>query len=90
VRGRTPDLPLPAYQQVLKGVPAVDYTRDELIYMPRNRRVNKVYGFSPVEQIVQTVNIAIRRSLYQLQYYTEGSTPDLLFACPPDWQMSQI
>jgi len=90
VRGRTPDLPLPAYQQVLKGVPAVDYTRDELIYMPRNRRVNKVYGFSPVEQIVQTVNIAIRRSLYQLQYYTEGSTPDLLFACPPEWQMSQI
>jgi len=28
----------PAFQQVMKGVPAVDYTADELIYWRRNRR----------------------------------------------------
>jgi len=89
-RGRTPAAPFPAYQQILKGLPAVDYTADELVYATRNMRVSKVYGMSPVEQIVMTVNIAIRRSLHQLQYYTDGSTPDLLFQVPADWNMTQI
>lgn len=89
-RGRTPAPPEPAYQQVLKGIPAVNYTQDELIYSPRNQRVWKVYGYSPVEQIILTVNIAIRRAMYQLQYYTEGSTPDLLFQVPAEWNMTQI
>lgn len=89
-RGRTPAVPQPAYQQILKGMAAVNYTADELVYNPRNKRSNKLYGFSPVEQIVNTVNIAIRRSLYQLQYYTEGSTPDLIFQAPKDWNMTQV
>jgi len=29
--------------------------------LPRNPRPHKAYGFSPVEQIVMTVNIALRR-----------------------------
>ena len=29
----------------------------------------KIYGYSPVEQIVMTVNIALRRALHQLQFY---------------------
>lgn len=61
--GRTPQAPSPAYQQVLKGLPAVDYTADELIYMPRNPRVHKFYGYSPVEQIMLTVNTAMRRTV---------------------------
>ncbi len=89
-RGRTPMAPTPAYQQVLKGVIASEYSVDELVYAPRNKRTHKVYGYSPVEQVLITVNIAIRRAMYQLQYYTEGSTPDLLFQVPADWNMSQI
>lgn len=89
-RGRTPAPPDVAYQQILKGIPAVEYTSDELIYAPRNKRVYKLYGYSPVEQIIMTVNIAIRRQLHQLQYYTEGSQPDLLFQTPPDWNMASI
>ena len=46
--GRTPTPPDPAYQQVIKGLPAVDYSRDELLYLPRNPRTNRVYGYSPV------------------------------------------
>ncbi|TDR82198.1 phage portal protein [Paludibacterium purpuratum] len=89
-RGRTPLLPAPAYQQVIKGVIACDYTSDELIYAPRNKRTHKVYGYSPVEQIILTVNIAIRRAMGQLQYYTHGSMPDLLFGVPDTWQPDQI
>lgn len=88
--GRTPQPPEPAYQQMLKGMPAVDYTRDELIYRPRNPRTHKVYGFSPVEQVVMTVNIALRRQLHQLEYYRSGSVPDALAGVPADWQPDQI
>lgn len=90
VSGRTPLPPEPAYQQYVKGVPAVDYSLDELIYFPRNSRTNRVYGFSHVEQIIITVNIAIRRQLHQLQYYTDGSTPDSIIGCPPEWNPDQI
>ncbi|WP_213308195.1 phage portal protein [Paraburkholderia sacchari] len=88
--GRTPLPPDPAYQQILKGIQAVDYTRDELIYRPRNPRTNKIYGYSPVEQVLMTVNISIRRALNQLSYYTEGNVPDLLFGVPDNWQPDQI
>jgi hypothetical protein len=88
--GRTPIAPDPAYQQIIKGLPAVDYSRDELLYMPRNPRVDRLYGLSPVEQIVMTVNIALRRQLDKLQFYTEGSAPNLMIAVPEDWQPDQI
>lgn len=88
--GRTPLPPDPAYQQVLKGIPAVDYNRDELLYRPRNVRTHKVYGYSPVEQVIMTVNIAMRRQLHQLQYYTEGNVPEALIGVPEEWNPDQI
>ena len=88
--GRTPRPPEPAYQQVLKGIPAVNYTIDELIYRPRNRRVHKVYGYSPVEQVIVTVQIALQRQASQLSYYTHGSTPNLLMSVPETWGPEQI
>jgi hypothetical protein len=88
--GLTPAPPSPAYQQVLHGLPAVDYTTDTLLYLPRNPRPHRLYGFSPVEQIVMTVNIALRRSMTQLNYYTEGNIPEALISCPPEWRPPQI
>lgn len=107
--GRTPSYADgPAYQQILKGLPAVDYTTlvprgeaglvdpetgfpmPELLYKPRNLRVDRVYGFGPVEQVITTVNIALRRQLHQLTYYTDGATPDLLMRVPPEWNTDQI
>jgi hypothetical protein len=88
--GRTPAPPLPAYQQVLHGMPAVDYTTRDMIYRPRNTRVHKVYGFSPVEQIIVTINIAMRRQVFQLQYYTEGNIPEALIGTPEAWTPEQI
>jgi hypothetical protein len=89
-RGRTPLPPSVAYQQVLKGLPAVDYAADELLYLPRNPRPHKIYGMGPVEQIVMTVNIALRKQVSVLNYYTEGNTPEALIGVPNDWTPDQI
>ena len=88
--GRTPQPPDPAYQQVLKGMAAVDYSRDELLYQPRNPRPHKVYGYSPVEQMIATVNIALRRQVSQLEYYTEGNIPDMFAGVPANWTPKQV
>jgi len=53
---RAPEPPDPAYQQVLHGVPAADFSADVLLYLPRNVRADKLYGMSPVEQIALTIN----------------------------------
>lgn len=90
VNGRRPDAPDPAFQQVLKGVVAADFTQDELLYLPRNVRTNKVYGFSPVEQIVMTVNIALRRDTSTLEYYRSGTVPDSFGTLPKEWTADQI
>jgi len=74
--GRAPEPPDPVYQQVLHGVPAADFSADELLYLPRNLRAHKTYGMSPVEQIALTINIALRREAATLDYYRAGSVPE--------------
>lgn len=88
--GRTPLPPEPAYVQNLKGMPAVHYTCEELLYAPRNVRSHRAYGYSPVEQILTTINIALRRQLSQLEYYTAGSVPDMMLGVPETWTLDQI
>jgi len=88
--GRAPEAPDPAYQQILHGVPAADFSADELLYLPRNLRAHKLYGLSPVEQIALTVNIAIRRDIATLDYYQMGSVPDAFATLPKDWTADQI
>ena len=75
----------PSYQQILHGEPAADFSSDELIYLPRNLRAHKLYGFSPVEQIALTVNIALRREAATLDDYRAGSTPDAFATLPKEW-----
>jgi hypothetical protein len=88
--GRTPISPEPAYQQILKGIPACDYTAQELIYLQRNPRSWTPYGYSPVEQIIITVNTQIRRMLEQLAYFTTGNIPLGFGTLPKDWTSQQI
>lgn len=88
--GNTPEFPAPAYQQVLKGYPAVDYTTDELIYRPRVKRTHKVYGYSPVEQIIMTINIGLRRETWQLESFTDGNIPEALIGTPAQWTPDQV
>ena len=88
--GRSPEPPDPAYQQVLHGVPAADFSSDELLYLPRNVRSHRLYGMSPVEQIALTVNIALRRDTATLDYYRTGSVPDSFATLPREWTTDQI
>lgn len=89
--GRTPiDGISPAYQQVLHGVPANDLTYFDIIYKPRNVRTHKIYGYSPVEQIINIVNTQIRKTVDQLSYYQEGNYPNLLLSAPQEWSAEQI
>ncbi|HEX4157000.1 MAG TPA: phage portal protein [Rhizomicrobium sp.] len=88
--GRTPAAPDVAYQQILHGVPAADFSRDELIYFPRNRRPGHVYGYSPVEQVILTANTLIRREMHQLAYYTDGNLNDGIFIAPDSLTNDQL
>src|SRR5579859_62672 len=88
--GRTPAPPTVAYQQILKGLPAVDFSADQLIYRPRNVRAHKFFGFSPVEQIILTINIGLRRQIHLLNYYTEGNVPEAVAQVPKEWSADQI
>jgi hypothetical protein len=88
--GRAPEAPDPAYQQILKGIPAADFSVDELLYLPRNIRAHRLYGMSPVEQIALTINIAVRRDASTLDYYRAGSTPDAFATLPKEWTADQI
>lgn len=74
--GRKPKAPAPAYVQFINGLPWVWQDSDHLIYNPHRRRTNKLYGYSPVEWLLNTINTDIRYQLYFLQYFTDGSIPD--------------
>jgi HK97 family phage portal protein len=88
--GRRPLPPAPAYEQIIHGRPWRLLTSDELMYAPRNPRPHKAYGFSPVEQILVTVNIGLRRQMMQLQHFTEGNVPPGLLNAPDGWSPEQI
>jgi phage portal protein BeeE len=75
---------------VLQGVPAADFSSDELLYLPRNVRSHRLYGMSPVEQIALTVNIALRRDAATPDYYRSGSIPDSFATLPKEWTTDQI
>lgn len=89
--GRTPEgEDDTCYQQILKGVPAINYRKRDIFFRPRNVRIQKVYGYSPVEQILMTINIALRRQIFQLNFFTEGNIPPALIGVPEAWTPDQI
>jgi hypothetical protein len=89
-QGRTPQPPSMAYEQIIKGVPAFGFRSDQLLYRPRNARAWKLYGYSPVEQVVITINLAVRRQLYKLNYYTAGNMPEAIVQMPDTWPPDRI
>jgi len=88
--GRTPEPPSIAYQQVIKGLPAWNFTADELLYVPRNPRPGRAYGMSPTEQIMITITTSVRRMIYQMEYYTKGNVPEALIAVPASWTPAML
>ncbi len=88
--GRIPLPPAPAYQQIIRGRVWNDLTTEDMIYAPRNLRPGHIYGFSPVEQIIVTINTAIGRQTQQLAYFTEGNVPAGFITVPEGWTAEQI
>lgn len=89
-QGLTPKPPSAAFQQVIQGAAAKDLTTDDLYYAKRNSRTNHFYGYSPVEQIIMTIQIALYRQLYQLDFYKEGNMPEALCFLPAEVPLDRV
>ncbi|OBW61091.1 MAG: hypothetical protein A9183_03025 [Dehalococcoides mccartyi] len=97
-RGRVPAPPQMAYEQIIKGQPRTGYIKptknytgyDELYYRPYNTSSDGVYGFSHVESIIMTVNIALRRDTTFLEWFRSGNIPQALIPAPELWTPQQV
>lgn len=89
--GRVPDYPSPAYQQIIKGLPMVNFDETEIAFCPmRPQPEMPIYGYSPVEHIYVEVQEAIRKTMYQLGFWKDGNLPDLIMTVPENWTPKQI
>jgi hypothetical protein len=89
--GRRPDAPDPAYQQLIKGLPMVNFDENELIYAPmRPRPQMPIYGYPPTEQIIVNIASGISRETYQAKFWREGTMPELIMTVPENWNPQQI
>jgi SPP1 gp7 family putative phage head morphogenesis protein len=88
--GRRPIAPDPAYQQIFKGLPAVQFTSDELLYVPEHFRVDRRFGYSRVEQIINTAETMIEAMKSELGYYRNGNIGDGFFTAPPNTSAENV
>ena len=80
----------PSFQRVLKGLPAANASSWDIIQKLLNPRSNHAYGFSPVQQIITTISIAMRRSMSQLEYFREGNQPESIYGLPETWTPDKV
>jgi hypothetical protein len=64
--------------------------RPALYYRPFNPQTDSLYGFSMVEQIILTVNLALKRQQWWTNYFTDGTIPAGLLHVPDDWPTQAI
>jgi hypothetical protein len=74
-RGRIPRPPMPAFSQILYGIPSTWYAADQLIYKPLNAKSHTVYGESPIEWALTAINTAIRKDAQRIGAFTDGNIP---------------
>jgi len=90
-RGRIPDWPSLAYVQIVKSLPMDNFTEREIVYMPRHRWAQMpIYGYSEVEQILMEATQQVRKTMYMLNFWNEGTCPDVMVCCPENWTAEQI
>lgn len=75
---------VPAYLQIIEGMPWVWLTLDDIIYQPINPLPESQYGLAPMEAVLLQANTDIRFQWHFLQYFTEGSIPAGFMEAPPD------
>jgi Inorganic Pyrophosphatase len=81
----------PAFQQIRKGLPSIDLDESEIMYVPmRPRTYMPMFGYPATEQILIEATEAIKKTFYQLNFWSEGSIPDLIVTVPESWGPRQI
>jgi len=104
-RGEPPMAPMPAYRQIIKGLPWSMYMDDaelppssrrlmfdqaHLVYEPFWPRDDSPYGHPPMETVLVTVQRALARQVLDLSIYRDGTTPNDFWKMPKDWTGTQI
>lgn len=69
--------PEKAYSQIQRGSEVEIWEIDELVYFIANPRAGTVYGFSPIESLVQTVTAELFASAYNIDFFANQATPRL-------------
>lgn len=72
------------------GVPGGDTGAPQLYYPVYYPQDDSLYGFSNTEQIILTVNLALKRQQWWTSYFTDGTVPAGLLHLPEDWNPSDI
>jgi hypothetical protein len=59
--------------------------------MPRHRWAQfPIFGYSEVEQILMEATQQVRKTMYMLNFWNEGTCPDVMVCCPENWTAEQI
>mgnify|MGYP006288666205 CR=1 FL=1 len=88
--GITPRPPEPAYEQYIAGILHAKLTTDELLYAVMNPRTHSRFGFSPVEAVLHTSSIALRRMDGFADEMDDSNVPAFFGELPEGWQQKQI
>lgn len=68
----------------------VSTTAPQLYYPIYNPQDDSLYGFGNTEQIILTVNLALKRQQWWTAYFTDGSVPAGLIHMADDWTPAEI
>ena len=86
--GEVPEPPAPAFQQVIEGMPWIDFSRDDMIYLPQWPMSDSVYGQPAIETVLVNANTDVRLQMFFLGFFTEGTVPEMLLEAPADMSSS--
>ncbi len=75
---------VPAYLQIIEGMPWLWARADDIIYQQINPLPESPYGLAPLESVLMQANTDIRFQWNLLQYFTEGTIPAGFMEAPPD------
>jgi hypothetical protein len=73
-----------------EGQVYTEFNDGQLVYLPRNPRIWKGYGRSPVEQIFTYMQIGLRQADRQLAYFAEGNVPPGMINAPEGANRDQV
>ena len=79
-----------AFEQALNGRVETSFYLDELWYRPMNPRTDTPYGRPSAEVVLLILNIALRRQMRDLEWFTEGQLPEGFYTLPDEWTPDQV